>query len=160
MTIDDVQTVNDFADYIVDSHYRDETCGYAQLMDRVEATIQRLRSNPNDVSDSWVDFVGDTVKLYRVIPYEPNRYRKDKETVSNVGMSWATSIDDLERVPWYDEHTTVLTVTIPTDDKTFIAFNNVLEGIVEVVLPNASKHYQVDVYRARRKRTKRLRRNN
>lgn len=167
MTIDDVRTVEEFSEYIIDSHYREEPFEYAEVMNRVEERIKWLNEHEDDEHED--DFLGSlnykfracrkTITLYRTIPQTSRRPYYDKENVDNVGMSWVTSIEELKRIPWYDDKSTILSVTIPTNDKTYIAFANFTDRIVEVVLPNASKHYQIEVYRARRKRTKRLRRN-
>jgi hypothetical protein len=60
-------------------------------------------------------------------------------------MSWVSKFEDLERVPWYNEDDSVVVkVEVPINDKSYIAFDNWLDCVVEVVLPNACKKYKVE----------------
>lgn len=150
MYIDDVKNVDDLCEYIVDSNYREEDLGdYNILMRRVEEKIGELWSNEdNDESDDWMGFLGDErgmITLYRVLPTDWKGNLKESIEDGNIGMSWVSSIEDLDRVPWYEEETsTVVKVEVPVNDKTYIAFNNFLDRMVEVVLPNACKKYNVE----------------
>lgn len=144
MTIEDVHNVNDFAEYIISRHYSEEDWqlnnGYKSLMCKVEKKIEELWSNEdNDESEDWVDFFGNTITLYRVIP------QTESIEDGNIGMSWVSKFDDLERVPWYNEDDSVVVkVEVPINDKSYIAFDNWLDCVVEVVLPNACKKYKVE----------------
>lgn len=146
MKIEDVHTVNELAEYIVDSHYRDEEWGnYRELMNKVDTKISELWANENnDDSDDWMIFGGDYITLYRVLPTNSNGIQI--ESIENyIGMSFVSRAEDLYKVPWYDEeNSSVVKVTVPTKDKTFIAFRNFLDGIIEVLLPNVCAKYNVE----------------
>jgi hypothetical protein len=109
-------------------------------MCKVEKKIEELWSNEdNDESEDWVDFFGNTITLYRVIP------QTESIEDGNIGMSWVSKFEDLERVPWYNEDDSVVVkVEVPINDKSYIAFDNWLDCVVEVVLPNACKKYKVE----------------
>ena len=156
MTIEDVHNVNDFAEYIIDRHYSEEDWqlnnGYKSLMCKVERKINELWKNKdNDDSDDWVRFDEEygNITLYRVLPEDGRGNVKERVEDGNIGMSWVLRVEDLDNVPWYEEgESNVVKVTVPVKDKTFIAFINCLDRIIEVVLPNACDKYKVETFMA------------
>lgn len=147
MKIEDVHSVDELGEYIVDNHYKEEDFGnYEELMCRAEKKIEELWSNKdNDESEDWIDFLGSTITLYRVIPQNWNGENMESIEDGNIGMSWVSKFEDLERVPWYEEEgSTVVKVEVPIKDRSFIAFRNYIEDMTEVVLPNACQKYKVE----------------
>lgn len=146
MKIEDVHSVDELGEYIVDNHYKEDDFGnYEELMCRIEKKIEELWSNEdNDESEDMIDFLGSTITLYRVIPQNWNGENMESIEDGNIGMSWVSKFEDLERVPWYNEDDSVVVkVEVPINDKSYIAFDNWLDCVVEVVLPNACKKYKV-----------------
>lgn len=150
MRIADVHNVNEFSNYIVGGDYRnedyDDCGGYKTLMTKVGNKITELWSNEDyDDSDDWIMFSGDYITLYRALPTDGRGNLIETIEQGNIGMSWVSNINDLEKVPWYNEDSVVAKVVVPTNDKSYIAFVNYYECMVEVVLPNVCTKYKVEI---------------
>lgn len=135
--IADIWTKDEFENYIVSAEYRDEFDDYAEAQTAIEEKMNDfLCLFPRLESDN------ETVRVYRVVDKQFNRESPD--TV--VGQSWVLGFENVDKTPYYSETNTnqlIMYIDLPVADSTYIAFDNVIDDIVEVVIPNPHKKYKI-----------------
>lgn len=147
-----IKNINDLAEFMVGAEYREiEVDNITELHNQLETKIKELWQKfgesydlDEDENDDWIDFWGDEITFYRAIP--KNSEGVDMESIEdkNIGFCWVANKEQLNNIPWYDEDdSTVVEVTVKTDSHDFIAYNNYIDIIIEVLLPNVCDKYNV-----------------
>lgn len=127
--IDDINTVEDFQNYIEDinqyqSEYdSDET--HTEWMNHLEEAIIRINANKDDLSENNFKFT-TTTRLYRAVWYEDGEY----------SQSWTTKYEDA-----LDFGDNIYYIDIEPNDEYICWWNAFDGGIYEVVIANVQNKY-------------------
>ena len=127
MKLKEIETVEQFADYVIGTEYQDEFKDYKEWCDAVEPVIARLQGEY--IVKVFISMVnhnilnGNTVRLYR-------SQTDDSIARDGYGMHWTTSKDDtLGKANLMMD----FDLRLP-----HIAFSNGLDVLVEFVIPQSS----------------------